>query len=113
MFYLIHLEVGVISGERLFFLSMCLREKVRQSCSDESVNMRLIVFHQGGGARLSLYGVTAQPPRSLLCIAGESFLLCDGAHSALWWTNSNILSKHNSIFFFTEEWIYILVLKFW
>lgn len=108
MFYLILLEVGVHSGERLFFLSMCLR----QSCSDESVNLRLIVFHQGGGARLSLYGVTAQPPLSLLCIAGESFLLCDGAQSALWWTNSHILSKHNSILFI-EEWIYILVLKFW
>lgn len=96
------MEADAHRGE-FVFISMYFREKMKQSCSDESFrdksNMRLVVLHQweelGSPFLFSLLLSPSHPPLSpLLCIAGESPQLsddCCSAESALWWTNINII----------------------
>lgn len=67
-------------------MEILYREKMKQSCSDESFrdknNTRLFVFHQwaelGSPFLFSLLLSPSHPPLSpLLCIAGEGLLPCD------------------------------------
>lgn len=82
VFSVIHREVDVHSGT-FVFISVCLREKMEQRCSDESFwdknSMQLVALHQweelGSPPLLSLSLCSSHNPCSpLLCIAVKSLL---------------------------------------